>query len=915
MQANDRDNIQDNTQETNASSLVLFPGGTIGFVQGDDDFLSNDVREIIQKLKPLFSSPNTQGKGLLELGLRDAILLSSFRFWHLFSRTLLKNFYLKIYASDSDYDIKKASLMPWQSDDELMQLIQNAPFLKGIEYLTPEVAQMLWQSMLYHLTDEMKNFNDDFEKYLRSYNFPIHLPGKICFHLAENKSDSQRPFAFLATYQTTGQDHKALHRPLAKALSDFAHDSKKLFELLLPIHRAAKTSTFIKNLVDSGGIFNPIAWSPSQTYQFLKETPLYEASGIVIRVPNWWKSKTVSKVKVAAKIGSKTESIVGMNAMLDFDISLCLDGKEELSENEIKEILQSKEKFIVIKGQLVEIDAAKLQEVLNHFKNATKNGIALSEALRFISGAALSGNEQVVEDIRVWGFIKPGEHLAKILNDLKNPSAVDSEENKIIVQNLKGTLRPYQKDGLFWLWTLYRLGLGGLLADDMGLGKTIQMIALFLLTKRHQTAPHLLVIPASLISNWRRELLVFAPSLKIVILHPSESSKEKWELGALKKYDIVITTYSFIHRHQVFRENVWDLIVLDEAQNIKNAETKQSRAARELKGKIKLALTGTPIENNLGDLWAIFDFTSLGLLGSRQVFSSYVKHLSNSGESFFPLRSLVAPYILRRLKTDKKIINDLPDKTELKSYCFLTKKQMNTYQNLVEAFSLALKKAQEEGDQMKRRGLVLAYLMKFKQVCNHPKQVEGIVNVYEKEESGKFLHFEELISSIKEEKMIIFTQFKEIMDPLATFIEETFNSRPLLLHGQTSISERGTLVERFQQDEQIRFFILSLKAGGTGLNLTAASHVVHFDRWWNPAVENQATDRAYRIGQKKNVLVHKFITKGTIEEKIDQLIETKKSLASEILGQSKDQEINLTEMSNDELLKLVSLDINQVFSK
>ena len=904
-----------NSPDSSFSSLVLFPTGTICFVQGNDDVLTDEVREIVKSLGPLFLHQAKQGKALVELGLLEAIPIASFRFWHSFSRTLLKNLYFSHYSSHSPLLIKNTAKIPWSFENELQLLIQNAPFIKGIDNLSKEVAQIIWQSMLEHLIDELKNHDNDLEKFLRAKNFPIHLPGKICFHLAENKNDSNRPFAFLATYQTTDLNHKSQHRPLKKALLDFAHNSKKLYELLLPIHQAAQESVFIKNLVDTGGIYNPLAWSARDTYQFLKETLLYESFGIVIRVPNWWKSKTVSKIKVAGKIGDKTTSIVGMSAMLDFDVRVCLNGKEELTEQEIKEIMQSKENFIFLKGQLIEIDAVKLKEVLDHFKDATKIGISLSTALRLVSGTTLSENEQQSEDIRSWGFVEAGDHLSKILKNLTNPSASDSKEYKIIVNELKGTLRPYQKDGLHWLWMLYKLGIGGLLADDMGLGKTVQIIALFLLCQRERNASHLLVIPASLISNWRKELSTFAPSLKIIILHPSDLPQSAWVMTNLKEYDVVITTYNFIHRHPVFKENPWEIVVLDEAQNIKNPETKQSRASRELKGKIKLALTGTPIENNLGDLWAIFDFSSPGLLGNRQIFSSYVKHLSNAGGSFFPLRSLVAPYILRRLKTDKNIINDLPDKTELKSYCYLTKKQMNVYQNLVAAFSKALIKAQEEGDPMKRRGLVLAYLMKFKQACNHPDQIEGITNIYDKEESGKFLHFEELIASIKEEKMIIFTQFREIMDPLASFIEKTFHSKPLLLHGQTSIKERGKLVEKFQKEEQIRFFILSLKAGGTGLNLTAASHVVHFDRWWNPAVENQATDRAYRIGQKKNVLVHKFITKGTIEEKIDQLIESKKSLASEILGQKEDKEINLTEMSNDELIKLVSLDINQVFTK
>jgi non-specific serine/threonine protein kinase len=475
---------------------------------------------------------------------------------------------------------------------------------------------------------------------------------------------------------------------------------------------------------------------------------------------------------------------------------------------------------------------------------------------------------------------------------------------------LKASLRPYQQAGLRWLYLLTRLGLGACLADDMGLGKTVQVLALLLVLQREQTAtprPSLLVAPASLLANWAAEAERFAPGLRLLIAHPSAlPAPELRALTAtrLAGFDLVITSYGTLLRQPTLAAMRWRLAVLDEAQAIKNPGSRQTRQVKLLQADSRIALTGTPVENRLSDLWSIFDFTHPGLLGSGKDFSAYTKRLAEQ-QQFGTLRKLVQPYILRRLKTDKRVIADLPDKTELKTWCHLSPAQTALYQRAVQELAQAL----ERTDGIARKGLVLSYLMRFKQICNHPSQWLGDA-AWRAADSGKFDRLRELAELIaaKQEKLLVFTQFRETTEPLAAFLGSIFGREGLLLHGGTPVAQRRDRVKQFQDDELTPFFVLSLKAGGAGLNLTAASHVIHFDRWWNPAVENQATDRAYRIGQRRNVLVHKFICQGTVEERIDQMIESKQQLVTDLLEGS--AELQLTELSDRELLALVKLDIH-----
>jgi superfamily II DNA or RNA helicase len=912
-------------------SVALSPMGRL-YLYSDAENHEVIPTSLANKIRAFFVDSYTIG--LLRLGLikMETPLPASLTFWQNFSKIFIAELCKLSGLTEKNNHRPLVIHLPNQ---EINRLINQAPLMRGVEYLNDEMAATFWQGLNSALNIELKYFNGNVENYLATFHAAWNTVGRVCFHLAENKNDAEHPFAFLATYTThLSKADRAQHVPLGHALEEYADQQQKslLLALLLPVSRSAEKSVFLRNLVDSGEIFQTLAWTAYEAHQFLKDIPCYEAAGVTVRVPNWWNPKQPPRPQINVAVGDNNVSAVGLDALLDFNMHFALPNGEHITAREFKKLLASQDRLVQIKGQWVEVDADKLNQVLAHWqtleRQVKQNGLSFSEGMRLLAGVSKQiKSENSALEITEWSKVTEGEWLSTVLARLRDPDANHEKSlQKILKKYLHAELRPYQAQGVQWLWWLYQMHLGGCLADDMGLGKTIQIISLLLQIKYQAQAsrelkPHLLILPASLIGNWQAEINRFAPSLQVRVAHSSASQEDKWnmqEAPILAETDLVITTYATIHRLPWFNEISWDCVILDEAQAIKNPAAKQTQAIKAIKSNLRFVLTGTPVENRLLDLWSLFDFVAPGLLGSSKVFAGYSKKKSATDNAadknyfYSAIRHLVAPYILRRLKSDKKIIKDLPDKTEMQTFCTLTTQQIGLYQQAVDELERKLLDEQMNG--IKRQGLVLSYILRFKQICNHPSQWMGH-GEYDAALSGKFLRLKELCEVIaaKQEKVLVFTQFREIIPALSQFLAEVFGESGLYLHGQTTVKERAKRVAIFQEEERRPFFILSLKAGGTGLNLTRASHVIHFDRWWNPAVENQASDRAYRIGQKKNVLIHKFICRGTIEEKIDALITAKKSLAEEMIGEG--AQAKLTELSDAELLKIVSLDIHSAMSE
>jgi SNF2-related domain/SNF2 Helicase protein/Helicase conserved C-terminal domain len=852
--------------------------------------------------------------GLLHLATTE--LQSSLPPAFAFARDFARHYLTRLCKTSTDGDSGAPPSIAPPSETDLAFQVLEAPPMPGAEYLTREVLAEWWSALDAFVWGEVDHHAGGTQAYLSERSPQWRLVGRVTLHLAENKRDPDHPFAFLATYiPKLSVQGRVQHEPLGKALQEYAGAKNRaaLLSLLLPLQRATERSPLIKEMVDSGEIYHPLPWSPREAYQFLQDIPILEESGLVVRVPNWWKPSQPPRPVVNVKIDARKGSTLGVEALLDFSVNATLDG-EPLTEAELQRLLESTDGLVAIKGKWVEIDRDKLGAALEHWKKveqeSRQSGLSFYEGMRLLAGVpGTKGAAASTQEERDWIGLTAGTALEETLRRLRTPESLASTD----LPDLRAQLRLYQQAGVSWLALVTGLGLGACLADDMGLGKTVQVIGLLLHRKSipttrepGQSPSSLLVVPASLIANWKTELQRFAPTLSFQITHPSEtsSSKRSNDERDIRGCDLVITTYGVLARTDSLRQRDWDLVILDEAQAIKNSGTRQSRTVKELKATARVAMTGTPVENRLSDLWSLFDFLNPGLLGGAKTFASLIKQME-ANSSYQPLRSLVGPYILRRLKTDKRVIADLPEKVEMSAFCNLSREQAALYEQAVRDLEQKL----EDADGIKRRGVVLAQLMKLKQICNHPDQLVGGGD-YSPARSGKFQRLGALCEELgeRQEKVLIFTQFREITGPLAHFLQGVFGRAGLVLHGGTAIAQRQKLVESFQRDDGPPFFVLSLKAGGTGLNLTAACQVIHFDRWWNPAVENQATDRSFRIGQKRNVLVHKFVCRGTIEEKIDAMLAEKSSLAGDVIDGA---ETLLTEMSNAELLDFVRIDIHK----
>ncbi len=840
---------------------------------------------------------------LLYVGFADpAVSLSpTLDFWRRFSALFVHQLRL---TPDLETDRQQVQISPPES--QLTELLQLLPAMAGGEYVTTELLCSRWIHLNTTFATQIAAFTGTVAEFIQRFSPSSHLVGRIYFHLVENK-DGELPFAFLATYSTKmGTQGQSKHLPLKYALQEYQDDNDKLLDLLVTVHAAARDSELIAALLESNELFYPLAWSSSEAHTFLQEVSGYEEAGILCRIPDWWQSKG-AKISVSASIGENPPPMVGMTALLDFTPRLMV-GDEEISADEVRRLLDEVNGLAFIKNKWVAVDHDKLAQTLAVYENARKiaarDGLTLAEAMRLqLRPETMLAHS---EDGAILA-VENGEWLQTLFARMDNPSLLPPVATD---SSFKAELRPYQHDGLRWLCGQHGFGFGCCLADDMGLGKTVQVIAfLNTLSNGKKTGedlhPSLLVIPASLLSNWDQEIKRFWPQMKVFMAHPAMHKGHRVvapSKDALAKLDLVITTYALVQRYEWLQQRHWHYVILDEAQAIKNPRTKQTLAVKNISAVNRIAMTGTPVENRLSDLWSLFDFINPGLLGTAKEFTTFTKGLADHPDGYGRLRRMISPFILRRLKSDKSIISDLPDKVEMKSWATLSKKQAVIYQQLVDGITEQL----EQSDGIQRKGMILAALTKFKQICNHPDQYTG-VDGYTENDSGKFGRLREICTTIheKRERVLIFTQFKEITEPLARFLETVFVQPGLIIHGSIAVGKRKKIIEQFQGDAYIPFMVLSLKAGGVGLNLTKANHVIHFDRWWNPAVENQATDRAFRIGQHKAVMVHKFVTKGTIEEKIDAMLTKKGELAADVVAAS--GETWLTEMDNSQLTEMFTL--------
>ena len=814
----------------------------------------------------------------------------------------LGNRFLRDLTSIPGLELARQDARAELSEESAEALVSSVPFALGSEFVNEDWIRLIYSGLNEVYQAQIQEYTGSVKLYLAEKSQHLTVPERVFFHLVETRRESY-PFAFMATYATRDKMGRMRHMPLEYALTEYKTDRDKLLKLLACLNDAADQVPLIAGFMESGELFHPLKLTMEEAYDFLLAIPEIEEAGILCRIPDWWKKKT-AQVSLSVKIGEEKGSMLGFDTLLSLKPQLVVDGVP-LTAEEIQELLRQTNGLANLKGKWVEVDREKLSALLEQMKES-EGEITLKEVLQ---AEAKGGDENWEGKI-----ISNGKWLSEIMGQMRHP---ESRKSLPLPETFKGELRPYQSTGYSWLTVMDAMGFGACLADDMGLGKTVQVLAyLENLRLKKPEGRALLIVPASLLGNWQKEAEKFVPEMTVQVLH-GHSNAVLTESFEKSDAFLTITTYGLCLRLTCLKDRNWESVILDEAQAIKNPKTKQTRAVKAIPSRMHLVMTGTPIENDLSNLWSIFDFCDKGLLGSSAEFAQFAREIGNKPEGYARLRNMISPFLLRRLKTDRKVISDLPEKVENVEYVNLSRKQTVLYRKCIKDLSDSLERAEiakKAGSgsgmsQMERRGLVLAVILKLKQICNHPDQYLG-QEIYEPDESGKFQMLKELCETIyeKRERVLVFTQFKEITDHLMKFLEGVFHAKGYVIHGGISPSARTKIVDLFNDPENyVPFLVLSVKAAGTGLNLTAANHVVHFDRWWNPAVENQATDRAFRIGQKKNVMVHKFVCSGTVEEKIDQIINSKKELAENVIGASQGEKW-ITEMSNEQLMNLLRLE-------
>ena len=699
-------------------------------------------------------------------------------------------------------------------------------------------------------------------------------PVRTCFRLAEPLVPDEDPWRVEFALQSAEDPSLMVSAADAWAGQGLGSGGDPAEELLAGLGAAARLFGELEDALREPAPVMLELDTPG-AFRFLKETgPLLTGAGFGVLLPDW-----VRRARLGLKLttrsqsqsgSSVTESRFGLGDLVDFRYDVAV-GDQVIDPAELAELARLKVPLVRLRGQWVELDEAHLKAALKFLERHPAGTMTAADALLAGLGAAgPEGGAVPLADVDADGW----------LGDLLSGQADRRLEPMAAPAGFTGTLRPYQERGLSWLSFLGGLGLGGILADDMGLGKTIQLLSLI---AAQPGGPTLLVCPMSLVGNWQREAARFTPGLRVHVHHGADRLDRA---DALAEAELVITSYGVATRDRAELSGItWARVVCDEAQNIKNHATKQARAIRTLPAATRIALTGTPVENRLSDLWSIMEFTNPGLLGTAERFrEDYAIPIERHGsdDATQALQRVTRPFVLRRLKTDKAIISDLPDKQEMKVWCNLTPEQASLYAATVADM---LSRIEEAADDISRRGLVLATMAKLKQVCNHPAHLLGDGSRLPGR-SGKLARLEEICDEIVAEgdKALCFTQYAEFGRMLQPHLAGRLGCPVLFLHGGTPKKQRDAMISAFGSLDEPALFLLSLKAGGTGLNLTAASHVIHVDRWWNPAVEDQATDRAFRIGQQRNVQVRKFVCVGTLEERIDAMIEEKKALAQRVVG-------------------------------
>ncbi|GAA0134658.1 DEAD/DEAH box helicase [Paenibacillus sp. YSY-4.3] len=673
-------------------------------------------------------------------------------------------------------------------------------------------------------------------------------------------------------------------------------------QLLHRLGKAARLSRGVRKAMErprpEGALLQP-----EEVFALLsKEVAQLRKHGVTVQMPSRWTKEGRRTAGIRLRTGSWGASPesgqggspqLGVEQLIAYEAEAVFSGSP-LSEEELSELAASKSPLVFFRGEWVEIDVKEIRQVLKFMKRYKTGEMSFRELM----------NLTVQEEGSHWdGLLIEQVETTGLLSLLMEGHSQLGMNDRPVPRLLCGTLRPYQERGYRWLVMMRQLGFGALLADDMGLGKTVQVITALL--DGIEAGTVLIICPTSLLGNWQKELSRFAPELKLHVHHGSGRLHGDEFREECAKQQVVLTTYPLAGRDMKELQSIeWASIVLDEAQYIKNYGTKQAQSVMKLNAPHRIAMTGTPVENRLSELWSIFQFLNPGYLGGHSSFKAkYAGSSEQQPAELAKLRKLIAPFLLRRLKSDPDIRKDLPDKIELKSYCPLMPAQAELYREVTEDLMERI----DGSTGIARKGIVLSTLTRLKQICDHPLLLDGTKGARPRAEaSGKMERLLELLDLITDnnEAALIFTQYVQMGKLLCTALEEKYGMVPAFLHGGVSKAERDRMVEDFQQGGGSPFFVLSLKAGGVGLNLTRANHVIHYDRWWNPAVENQATDRVFRIGQKRNVEVHKLICEGTLEERIDELIERKKSLSEQVVGSGEQW---LTEMSNEELQHLITL--------